>query len=218
MVRKPGCRPGRSVLLYVRTRTRPGDIGRVPSLHSNGLGGTRKAAGRGAYRLTIVPPCGKQRLHVRVSYQTLQGSPLQRDKDRRHLCVRLPALRYHPRSAPLLPAERLQRHPPRIAGRHGGKRTCTTRRRRRSIRGLPSRFSAFDDRESIYLYEQEFALHGRTRRRSGLIPLVRLDRQRILTHEETRQRRRGRTGKSLSRSWAPSPASSWPCMKTIRER
>jgi uncharacterized protein (DUF1015 family) len=49
---------------------------------------------------------------------------------------------------------------------------------------------SFDDRESVYLYEQEFTLHGRTRKRSGLIPLVRLDRQRILTHEETRREAR----------------------------
>ena len=47
-----------------------------------------------------------------------------------------------------------------------------------------------DDRESVYLYEQEFALHGRTLRRRGVIPLVRLDRQRILTHEETRREAR----------------------------
>jgi uncharacterized protein (DUF1015 family) len=47
-----------------------------------------------------------------------------------------------------------------------------------------------DDRESVYLYEQEFLLHGQTRKRSGLIPLVRLDRHRILTHEETRKEAR----------------------------
>ena len=68
--------------------------------------------------------------------------------------------------------------------------TCTTRQERHSTRGLPKRVLSFDDRESVYLYEQEFVLHGRTRRRSGLIPLVRLDRQRILTHEETRQKAR----------------------------
>ncbi len=55
---------------------------------------------------------------------------------------------------------------------------------------LSEQILAFDDRESVYLYEQEFALNGRTRRRSGLIPLVRPDRQRILTHEETRKEAR----------------------------
>ncbi|MGD0230280.1 MAG: DUF1015 domain-containing protein [Syntrophorhabdales bacterium] len=49
---------------------------------------------------------------------------------------------------------------------------------------------SFDAGESIYLYEQEFMLHGKTRRRTGMIPLVRLDRERILTHEETRQKAR----------------------------
>ena len=55
---------------------------------------------------------------------------------------------------------------------------------------LAEQVLTFDDRESVYLYEQEFMLHGQTRRRSGLIPLVRLDRQRILTHEETRKEAR----------------------------
>jgi len=55
---------------------------------------------------------------------------------------------------------------------------------------LSRRVLAFDDRESVYLYEQEFALGGRVRKRSGLIPLVRLDGQRILTHEETRKEAR----------------------------
>ena len=55
---------------------------------------------------------------------------------------------------------------------------------------LAEQVLSFDDRESVYLYEQEFMLHGQTRRRSGLIPLVRLDRQRILTHEETRKKAR----------------------------
>jgi uncharacterized protein (DUF1015 family) len=44
-----------------------------------------------------------------------------------------------------------------------------------------------DGAESIYLYEQEFTLHGRTHRRTGIIPLVKLDKERILTHEETRK-------------------------------
>ncbi len=49
---------------------------------------------------------------------------------------------------------------------------------------------AFDGNESIYIYEQQFAVNGVTRTRIGIIPLVRLDRQRILTHEETRKKAR----------------------------
>jgi uncharacterized protein (DUF1015 family) len=55
---------------------------------------------------------------------------------------------------------------------------------------LSQQILVFDDRESVYLYEQEFALHGRMHRRSGLIPLVRLDRRHILAHEETRKEAR----------------------------
>ncbi|OPY70606.1 MAG: hypothetical protein A4E57_00449 [Syntrophorhabdaceae bacterium PtaU1.Bin034] len=49
---------------------------------------------------------------------------------------------------------------------------------------------SFDGCESIYIYEQEFIVHGATRRRAGIIPMVRLDRERILTHEETRKKAR----------------------------
>jgi uncharacterized protein (DUF1015 family) len=49
---------------------------------------------------------------------------------------------------------------------------------------------SFDGCESIYIYEQEFIVHGVTRRRVGIIPMVRLDRERILTHEETRKKAR----------------------------
>jgi uncharacterized protein (DUF1015 family) len=49
---------------------------------------------------------------------------------------------------------------------------------------------AFDERDSIYVYEQEFKYDGVNLIRRGLIPLVRLDRERILTHEQTRQKAR----------------------------
>jgi uncharacterized protein (DUF1015 family) len=49
---------------------------------------------------------------------------------------------------------------------------------------------SFDREDSIYLCEQEFVLNGVVRKRTGFIPLVRLDRERILTHEETRKRAR----------------------------
>jgi uncharacterized protein (DUF1015 family) len=45
----------------------------------------------------------------------------------------------------------------------------------------------YDERETIYLYEQEFTVEGRSYLRKGIIPLVRLDTERILTHEETRK-------------------------------
>ncbi len=45
----------------------------------------------------------------------------------------------------------------------------------------------FDDEETVYLYEQEFVAEGVRRVRRGLIPALRLDRKRILTHEKTRQ-------------------------------
>ncbi len=49
---------------------------------------------------------------------------------------------------------------------------------------------AFDREDSIYLYEQEFIVNGGRRKRTGIIPLVRLDKDRILTHEETRKKAR----------------------------
>jgi uncharacterized protein (DUF1015 family) len=49
---------------------------------------------------------------------------------------------------------------------------------------------AFDGQDSIYVYEQEFTVNGVTRKRTGFIPLVRLDTRRILTHEETRKKAR----------------------------
>lgn len=55
---------------------------------------------------------------------------------------------------------------------------------------LAGQILTLDDRETIYVYEQEFTLQGRTRRRRGIIPLVTLDRQRIFTHEETRKKAR----------------------------
>ncbi|HAR96682.1 MAG TPA: hypothetical protein DCR97_12090 [Deltaproteobacteria bacterium] len=48
----------------------------------------------------------------------------------------------------------------------------------------------YDQRETIYLYEQEFSVGGKNYVRKGIIPLVRLDRERILTHEETRREAR----------------------------
>jgi uncharacterized protein (DUF1015 family) len=47
-----------------------------------------------------------------------------------------------------------------------------------------------DDRETIYIYEQEFTVNGVVYMRRGLIPLVRLEKKRILTHEETRKKAR----------------------------
>jgi uncharacterized protein (DUF1015 family) len=49
---------------------------------------------------------------------------------------------------------------------------------------------SYNGRESVYIYEQAFTLGGRVRRRRGLIPLVRLEPGRILTHEETRKEAR----------------------------
>ena len=49
---------------------------------------------------------------------------------------------------------------------------------------------SYDGRESVYIYEQAFALGGKVRRRRGIIPLVRLEKGRILTHEETRKHAR----------------------------
>ncbi len=47
---------------------------------------------------------------------------------------------------------------------------------------------SFDDGDTVYLYEQEFSVGGTPLRRTGFIPLVRLDRERILTHEQTREK------------------------------
>jgi uncharacterized protein (DUF1015 family) len=44
-----------------------------------------------------------------------------------------------------------------------------------------------DAEETIYIYEQEFTIDGTAYTRRGLIPLVKLDHARILTHEETRK-------------------------------
>jgi uncharacterized protein (DUF1015 family) len=55
---------------------------------------------------------------------------------------------------------------------------------------LRGQILTLDGRETIYIYEQEFTLQGRTRRRRGIIPLVRLDKERIFTHEETRKKAR----------------------------
>lgn len=48
----------------------------------------------------------------------------------------------------------------------------------------------YDRRETIYLYEQEFTVGAKSYIRKGMIPLVRLDRERILTHEQTRREAR----------------------------
>lgn len=55
---------------------------------------------------------------------------------------------------------------------------------------LTERVVAFDEKETIYLYEQEFTVEGKSYVRKGMIPLVRLDKDRILTHEETRKEAR----------------------------
>lgn len=57
----------------------------------------------------------------------------------------------------------------------------------------------FDDRETIYVYEQEFTVNGVVYVRRGLIPLVRLDKRRILTHEETRKKAREDREKLIDR-------------------
>lgn len=46
----------------------------------------------------------------------------------------------------------------------------------------------FDAQPTVYVYEQEFDLNGASFRRTGLIPLVRLDGRHILTHEQTRKK------------------------------
>ena len=45
-----------------------------------------------------------------------------------------------------------------------------------------------DERESIYTYEQEFTIEGSVFLRKGFIALHRLDKNRILTHEQTRKK------------------------------
>jgi uncharacterized protein (DUF1015 family) len=45
-----------------------------------------------------------------------------------------------------------------------------------------------DPRESVYVYEQEFTAQSATFLRKGFIGLHKLDRERILTHEQTRQK------------------------------
>lgn len=45
-----------------------------------------------------------------------------------------------------------------------------------------------DARESVYVYEQEFAVDSGTFCRTGFISLQRLDKNRILTHEQTRKK------------------------------
>ena len=52
---------------------------------------------------------------------------------------------------------------------------------------IADRTLSFDDEDSMYVYEQEFSVHNAHLRRTGFIPLVRLDRQRILTHEQTQE-------------------------------
>jgi uncharacterized protein (DUF1015 family) len=58
---------------------------------------------------------------------------------------------------------------------------------------------SFDRQPSIYVYEQEFALNGAIHRRTGLIPLVRLDDRRILTHEQTQKKAREDREKLIER-------------------
>ncbi len=45
-----------------------------------------------------------------------------------------------------------------------------------------------DDRETIYVYEQQFTVEGSSYLRWGFIGLTRLDKDRILTHEQTRSK------------------------------
>jgi len=53
---------------------------------------------------------------------------------------------------------------------------------------LAEKTLSFDDEDTVYLYEQEFSVGDTVLRRTGFIPLVRLDRARILTHEQTREK------------------------------
>jgi uncharacterized protein (DUF1015 family) len=62
---------------------------------------------------------------------------------------------------------------------------------RRTLDGwLAEKILCFDGEDTVYVYEQEFAVNGVLHKRTGIVPLVRLDRERILTHEETRQKAR----------------------------
>jgi uncharacterized protein (DUF1015 family) len=56
-----------------------------------------------------------------------------------------------------------------------------------------------DKRESIYICDQEFLVNGVVRKRRGIIPAVRLDPKRILTHEETRKKAREDREKLIER-------------------
>jgi uncharacterized protein (DUF1015 family) len=53
---------------------------------------------------------------------------------------------------------------------------------------LQERILVLDDRETIYIYEQEFEIDGKSFLRRGFIALNKLDKNRILTHEETRKK------------------------------
>ena len=53
---------------------------------------------------------------------------------------------------------------------------------------LAEKTLSFDVEDTVYLYEQEFSVGDTVLRRTGFIPLVRLDRVRILTHEQTREK------------------------------
>jgi uncharacterized protein (DUF1015 family) len=64
---------------------------------------------------------------------------------------------------------------------------------------LAKQVLVFDSKDSIYVCEQEFTVNGVRRRRTGIIPLVRLDKQRILTHEETRRKAREDREKLIER-------------------
>ena len=46
----------------------------------------------------------------------------------------------------------------------------------------------FDDKDTVYIYEQEFEIHHKTYLRRGFIALNKIERNRMLTHEETRKR------------------------------
>jgi uncharacterized protein (DUF1015 family) len=56
-----------------------------------------------------------------------------------------------------------------------------------------------DSSESVYVYDQEFLVNGILRKRRGIVPAVRLDNTRILTHEETRKKAREDREKLIER-------------------
>ncbi len=66
--------------------------------------------------------------------------------------------------------------------------TGTGTRRTPSTTGSPRAFSYPIQGKSIYVYEQEFTVQSSTFLRKGFIGLQRLDRERILTHEQTRKK------------------------------